>query len=210
MEHNIDKLLQDKIFAEERKPIPWRKEATWERIEAKAADRTIPFSYYYVAAACVVVIALTLLGMDWNPSGAVDNTTTGIVMPRKQKAIEAIPNKATPANNIVNSTAVAKVRKITEKEKSLNELPPSIPSDSSRVDPTATATEITVTKAAQDENLDPESRQKVRPIIGIVIEHASEPMMISKKKNKIKFFPQEKDAPLLEQPEPTTLTARIN
>jgi hypothetical protein len=51
--------------------------------------------------------------------------------------------------------------------------------------------------------------QKVRPMIGIVIEKMPD-TTIAKKKNKIKFFPREKDAPLLSVPEPTTLTARIN
>lgn len=223
MEHNLEKLLQSKILLEERNPLPWRKEATWERIQAGGETRRKHRLTYYAYAACILIVALVIYGRDRHNRMTLDDRIDAAAVCIDDLTTSRTPiaaNMATPdacASTLSSNTTTAEHAKRTSPvivdQSSVPSPPRAIKEDVSHqvaaVAPTSTATSEPTLDTGSTEK---RPVHKVRPIIGVVIEQAPAPLMADKKKksSKIKFFPYEKDAPILDVPEPATLTARIN
>ncbi|RAV99860.1 hypothetical protein [Pseudochryseolinea flava] len=214
MEHNIERLLQEKILKEEHRPIAWRKEATWERIAGGAArkDRS---SYYY-AAASVAIVLVVASGAFWQWSSQSETAATAknensksiapAVKLEEAQPVTRAESLTPPSENVlleipIDQKVIAAPVEATSKDSVVIETFTTMQDDITLATVTSTAPQA----------IEEEPKQKVRPIIGVVIEDTPEPMMMTKKKNsKIKFFYHDKDSPLLNNPEPTSLTARIN
>jgi hypothetical protein len=218
MEHNIEKLLQSKILTAEREPVSWRKDATWERIQAAGVskERKIPV-YYAYAAACALIAAMIVYGVDRHNAATLDERIDAVAIcidalrkPRTNEAsVEIIPTQCPAVPLKVNPSAQLAKRSITVDVKTESFERQSVAAQQAA--PQHESAPIEVMVVAEHTTMKNQPAQKVRPIIGIVVQNAPEPMIAKQKKNKkIKFFPLEKDAPLLDAPEPTTLSARIN
>lgn len=208
MEHNIDKILQDKILAEERNPMPWRKEATWERIHAKSSPKRSFIPYFY-AAACVgiTIIVAYIFWAQPKIDDAIHPTLSEVIeieIPAENQLTPTPSTEQTPPSKNEHRVIIVVAKKTSK----------SLITENQKQDSTDLTIQQPVAATDVDESVivitEENSKQKVRPVIGVVINQSSDPMMVTKKKNKIKFLPHQKDAPKLSVPEPKTLTARIN
>ena len=208
MERNIDKILQDKILAEERKPLPWRKEATWERIHAKSSPKRTFIPYFYAAACAGIAIIFAYTFWEQPKIGdAIHPTFSGVIeieIPAESQHTTTQSTEKVPSFKNEHRVIIVAEKKTDILSTVENQIEDSV---NLEIEPPVA---VTVVDESIIATVEENSRQKVRPVIGVVINQSSDPMMVAKKKNKLKFLPHQKDAPKLSVPEPKTLTARIN
>src|SRR6266850_1711480 len=58
MEHDINRLIREKVRAVEGQPVPWQKERVWQMIRTASAHEPYRAVYYYSAASIAILIAV--------------------------------------------------------------------------------------------------------------------------------------------------------
>jgi hypothetical protein len=58
MEHDINKLIREKVRVVEGQPVSWQKERVWRMIHTERAPQSLRTVYYYAAASIVIILSV--------------------------------------------------------------------------------------------------------------------------------------------------------
>jgi hypothetical protein len=66
MEHNNNKIFQDKIKEAEQKPLPWKKDLVWEDLSSKLSGSSNSYKkYYWIAASLLLGTSIGFSLLNW-------------------------------------------------------------------------------------------------------------------------------------------------
>lgn len=208
MERDMEKLIQKKVMDAERQPVAWRKEQVWVNISAGLQPKEYDRRIYYYAAACVVflIAAALFFVARMNHLQHIESTAKS----------ESPVKSATP-----DSTKSAPASIVTPHQRA------TIPRQKNKIT-TTPAMAVPETSVAREDNIplpvadtlvsesvaevvQPQQKERIKPVIGVFDATESEQKIaVQKKRKKLPLFkPTHGDGSPLENPS-ENIIARIH
>jgi hypothetical protein len=216
MEHDIDKLIRQKISIVEHQPIAWRKESVWNKVSEHLEPSRKKVLVYYYAAACVVLLIASFVYLS---SGGLHKNS-----PEKKQAEAIVSDKSTSDSAVTTASAVAKS---TEKKSSTEFI---ARQSSHMIDTTMktvaipqkdnppeeikvvedVVTPVIIFDSSRNLNI-ARNKKKIAPIIGVYSGDEKQESFTQTKKKKFPWLRTEtREETGIEKPSDQSILARIN
>lgn len=138
MEHNIRKLLENKINEAEHKPVDWRKVEVWHRLQTQLPARRNHLKIFYYAAAAIL-LAISFVGYSiFTPTigNRIKSLEAAIAIFEKESSIASQPLTAESEIKCAAQEKIEFKTKKSSRKKTTSDLP---------VDSSFTVAEIQIT-----------------------------------------------------------------
>ncbi len=224
MEHKIERLIQQKVWEADGKPVAWRKDWVWQRVSLPTRRKSAMVFYYAAAAILIAGFTLSYL-LQLNDQGLTETRIKSLELALRNKLkeqdqahtimmIPAIDNICVEANRLVSAP---KRRRLISPPQLENKSIPEPRMISSLVENNpSTATVARVESEMKDQNLS-ELKEQIpvsRPVQAIIgyIPYQPKIIVASKKtkKSKIHFLKPAEAEQSSQIVESKWIIARIN
>ena len=219
MEHDIEKIIQEKVKIAEQKPVKWEKDGAWDKISTELRPKKKTRIFYYAAASLILATTLLIYSLQFVKQKGINQKLKSLELAVANKVDERVDDQQTFSQDCPEERHVVEQQKRTKpynKNRKVKEANPVVNS----------VTEVEVreklplpqTQSEQETeqgSLSPykpiaTKSHRVEPIIGVIIPQREAVTVVKEKKVKFHLFKSSEEGIDKKEDDIKIIFARIN